>query len=106
MDVTERKTYIANMWGDHYETLLNCVKSDECKEKIIDFLSSDNNIKNVAIQPCQVKEALKSAKLGKACGHDGLAAEHFIFADGSICVHTYLCCIRACCRMGIYRRSL
>ena len=24
---------IANMWGDHYETLLNCVKSDECKEK-------------------------------------------------------------------------
>ena len=20
---------IANMWGDHYETLLNCVKSDE-----------------------------------------------------------------------------
>ena len=27
------------------------------------------------------KEALPSAKLGKACGHDGLAAEHFIFAD-------------------------
>ena len=60
---------IANMWGDHYETLLNCVKSDECKEKIIYFLSSDNNIKNVVIQTCQVKEALKSAKLGKACGH-------------------------------------
>ena len=75
------------MWGDHYETLLNCVKSDECKGKIIDFLSPDNNIKNVVIQPCQVKEALKSAKLGKACGHDGLAAEHFIFADGSICVY-------------------
>ena len=78
---------IVNMWGDHYETLLNCVKSDECKGKIIDFLSPDNNIKNVVIQPCQVKEALKSAKLGKACGHDGLAAEHFIFADGSICVY-------------------
>ena len=78
---------IANMWGDHYETLLNCVKSDECKGKIIDFLSPDNNIKNVVIQPCQVKEAMKSAKLGKACGHDGLAAEHFIFADGSICVY-------------------
>ena len=79
--------YIAIIWGDHYETLLNCVKSDECNEKIIDFLSSDNNIKNVFIQPCQVKEALKSAKLGKACGHDGLAAEHLIFADGSICVY-------------------
>ena len=71
----------------YYETLLNCVKSDEYKDKIIDSLSSDNNIKNVVIQPCQVKEALKSAKLGKACGYDGLAAEHFIFADGSICVY-------------------
>ena len=57
------------------------------RKKIIDFLSSDNNIKNVVIQPCQVKEALKSAKLGKACVHAGLAAEHFIFADGSICVY-------------------
>ena len=75
------------MWGDHYETLLNCVKSDECKDKIIDFISSDSNIKNVFIQPCQVKDALQSTKLGKACGHDGLAAEHFIFADGSICVY-------------------
>ena len=26
---------IANMWGDHYETLLNSVKSDECKEKVL-----------------------------------------------------------------------
>ena len=52
---------IANMWEDHYETLLSCVKPDECKGKIIDSLSSDS-IKNVFIQPCQVKEALKCAK--------------------------------------------
>ena len=61
--------YIANMWGDHYETLLNCVKLDECKGEIIDFLSPDNTIKNVVIQPSQVEEALKAAKLGQACGH-------------------------------------
>ena len=99
---------IGNMWGDHYETLLNCVKSDQCIEKIIDFLSSHSNIKIVFIQPCQVKDALQSAKRGKACGHDGLAAEHFIFPDGSICVYlsTPLRCIRACCRMGIYQRIL
>ena len=66
---------------------LNCVKSDGGKGEIIDFLSPDNNIKNAVIQPCQVKESLKSAKLGKACGHDGLAAEHFIFADGSMCAY-------------------
>ena len=40
---------IANMWGDHYETLLNCVKSDECKGKTIDFLSTDGTIKSVFI---------------------------------------------------------
>ena len=91
--------------GDHYETLLNCVKSDECKGEIIDFLSSDSNIKNIFIQPCQVKEAVKSAKLGKACGHDGLAAEHLILPTEAF-VYTYLCCIRACCRMDIYQRSL
>ena len=67
--------------------LLNCVKSDECKANIIDFLRSGSNITNVCIQPRQVKEALASAKCGKACGHDGLASEHFIFADGSICVY-------------------
>ena len=28
---------IANMWGDHYKPLLNCVKSDDCKQKIMDY---------------------------------------------------------------------
>ena len=93
------------MWGDHYEMLLNCVKSGECKEKIIDFLSSDNNIKNVVIQPCQVKEALKSAKLGKALAMMALL-QSTSYLPTEAFVYTYLCCIRACCRMGIYRRSL
>ena len=78
---------IANMWGDHYETVLNGFKSDECKGKVIDFIGADGNINNAVTQPCQVNEALKSTKLGKACGHDGLVAEHFIFAAGSICVY-------------------
>ena len=51
------------------------------------LLSPENVIDNVSIQPSQVKEALKSAKQGKSCGHAGLAAEHFIFADESICLY-------------------
>ena len=49
------ETDIANKWGDHYETLLNGVKSDECTGKFIDFLSSANNRNNVFTQPCHVK---------------------------------------------------
>ena len=45
------------MWGNHYETLLNCIKLDEYKGKSIDFLRADNHITKVCIQPCQVKEA-------------------------------------------------
>ena len=36
------------------------------------------------------KDALKSVKLAKSCGHDGLAAENFIFADTIICVQLSL----------------
>ena len=33
---------------------------------------------------------LKSSKLFKVCGHDGLAADHFVFTDGSICIYLSL----------------
>ena len=34
--------------------------------------------------------ALKNAKTGKACGVDGLAPEHFIYADAIIHIHLSL----------------
>ena len=40
--------------------------------------------------PIDIYNALKNAKTGKACGVDGLAAEHFIYADAIIHVHLSL----------------
>ena len=37
--------------------------------------------------PVDIFNALKNAKSGKACGVDGLAAEHFIYADAIIHIH-------------------
>ena len=34
-----------------------------------------------------VETAIKKMKLGKSNGHDGLSAEHFKFADRSICFY-------------------
>ena len=47
------------------------------------------SIKDTAIvfRPVDIFNALKSTKTGKACGVDGLAAEHFIHA--SPIIHVY-----------------
>ena len=37
-----------------------------------------------------VRECLKTIKLGKAAGLDGLAAEHFVFSHSIICIHLSL----------------
>ena len=43
-----------------------------------DYLSYENNL---VITPCMVKNAIVKLKYGKACGNDGLSAEHFIHSD-------------------------
>ena len=70
---------ICKMWQDHYQSLLNSVKSLEHKTSVTNTLSS---MENEAI--LDIVNALKSVNKGKACGVDGLAAEHFIYADERI----------------------
>ena len=71
------------MWQDHYQSLLNSVKSLEHKTSVTTTLSSIEN-KSIEIRPLDIVNALKSVNKGKACGVDGLAAEHFIYADERI----------------------
>ena len=33
---------------------------------------------NILITPCMVQNAIEKLKSGKACGNDGLSAEHFM----------------------------
>ena len=64
-------------------TLLNSVKSIEHKTSVTKTPSSIKN-KSIEIRPFHIVNALKSVNKGKACGVDGLAAEHFIYADERI----------------------
>ena len=49
-----------------------------------------HNEDTIVITAPDVRECLKTIKLGKAAGLDGLAAEHFVFSHSIICVHLSL----------------
>ena len=71
------------MWQDHYQSLLNSVKNLEHKTSVTSTLSSIEN-ESIEIRPLDIVNALKSVNKGKACGVDGLAAKHFVYADERI----------------------
>ena len=55
------------------------------KERVhnTEYLCYENNL---VITPCMVKNAIDKLKCGKACGNDGLSAEHFIHSDRRITI--------------------
>ena len=71
------------MWQDAYQSLLNSVKSLEHKTSVTNTLRSIEN-ESLEIRPLDIVNALKGVNKGKACGVDGLDAEHFIYADERI----------------------
>ena len=55
----------------------------ENKSSVTNALSSIEN-ETIEIRPFDIVNALKSFNKGKACGVDGLAAKHLIYADERI----------------------
>ena len=75
------------MWQDHYQSLLNSVKSLEHKTSVTNILNFIVN-ESIEIRPFDIVNALKSVNKGTACGVDGLAAKHVIYDDE--CIHIIL----------------
>ena len=79
---------IASMWNDHYSQLFNCVKGDTHKSDVLDAI-------NLISGECDmfyhndVKSAVASLSVNKACGMDSLSAEHLLYAASSE-IHTLL----------------
>ena len=65
------------------KTILNSVKSMEHKTSVTNTLSFIEN-ESIEIRLFDIVNSLKSGNSGKACGVDGLAAEHVINADERI----------------------
>ena len=84
---------ISKLWQDHFSTLLNSVQNNESKiyvsESIRHGLSEANTVV-ITAPHVNLRECLKSIKLGKAAGLDGLAAEHFVYSHNIISVHLSL----------------
>ena len=80
---------ICDMWQTHYKQLLISVVTSSSKKIVQSELHSIAD-SSVIFCPVDIFNALKNAKTGKACGVDGLAAEHFIYADAIIHIHLSL----------------
>jgi hypothetical protein len=80
---------IDNMWQKHYATLLNSARDDSHKKYVSNKINETRSA-HITISPHDIMDSLSMAKCGKACGIDGLAAEHFKYADDIICVHLSL----------------
>ena len=65
----------------HYNSLLKSVKCNSSKHVIHDKLGTiPSESKSILCTNSDLNSALKFLKRGKACGVDGLAAEHFVYA--------------------------
>ena len=70
---------IAEMWQDHYKSILNSVKNNSKQEYVTDKINSIRG-QSILFFTSVINVALDSLKSGKSCGVDCLAAEHFMFA--------------------------
>ena len=76
-----------DMWQTH--ELLNSVEISSSKRFVQCELHSIGG-SSIIFCPVDIFNVLKNAKTGKACGVDGLAAEHFIYADAIIYIYIYI----------------
>ena len=72
---------IAEMWKDHYTAILNSVGISRYTSKVnVNEQIAQIDTDSIKLTISNISDALKSLKKGKACGVDGLAAEHYIYA--------------------------
>ena len=79
---------ICKMWQTHYQTLLNNVKTTVHKERVLIETSETSNSSQITFTPIDILNAFKSLNIRKACGVDGVSAEHFLYAHDIL--HVFL----------------
>ena len=82
---------IANMWKKHYESLLNSVKNSCDKAFVLSSFDRVDFHDAMVVTANEIKECVNKLEKGKACGNDGIASEHLIYADPILTVILSLC---------------
>ena len=71
---------IARMWGDHFSSILNCIKDQDSQTQVDNLLSNNIQFQHTdRITPEDVRIAIKKLPNNKSPGCDGLPAEAFKF---------------------------
>ena len=81
---------IAEMWKQHTMKLLNSTTPSSKKDKVKALLGKCSELDD-ALSLLEISLSIKRLKPGKACGLDGLHAEHFSNACDKLCVLVCLC---------------
>lgn len=81
---------IANMWKDHFSSVLNSVNNESSKEHVLSQIN-ENDIRVTAFTAKEVMDSIFSLSSGRSAGCDELNAEHFKFAGTACAVHLSLC---------------
>lgn len=79
---------ISNLWKRHFEGLFNCVSQVNSPNCQVDNKSS---YEDVRVTFDELKGAIKELPDGKACGLDGIFAEHLKYASCRLVVVLCLC---------------
>ena len=66
---------IAEVWREHYESILNCV---DCKNKVTTTLCNTKFDSGMHVSVAELVHAVKNLKKGKSSRSDGLTGEAFI----------------------------
>ena len=68
----------AEVWRDHYESILNCVDQRKYKNKVTTTLCYTIFDSGVHVPVAEIADAINT-KMGKSSGSDGLTGEAFIY---------------------------
>ena len=75
-DATGKKE-VVDLWKNHFEQLLNCLKG-----KDINGLSYECKLDpNMIINPGAIDDAINDLEVGKSCGLDGIYSEHLKYSS-------------------------
>jgi hypothetical protein len=75
---------IADMWGQHYKTLLNSSNDTSKESTVMHCLQQGDQYTLERFSPLDVSNAVKMLKLGKSPGLDKLCSEHVKFAHHKV----------------------
>ena len=77
------------MWKNHYESLLNSVKSCDLNNEVFNEFTKITEF-SCKVLIASIANSFKYLKSGKASGVDRLVAEHFLYADDYVNVYLSL----------------